>query len=306
MLTAETRALLALLRLKGVGRRRALTALPHSLPRDVDAGAVWEKLTGTVEREAFETAWTAAGDEAARHGDAGISIIGFHDEAYPQRLWEIPDPPAVLYVLGEVASLGRERASVGVIGTREPTPFGAGAAFQIGKRAADAGMVVVSGLARGCDIEAHRGCLDRQGQGVVVLAHGLDRLYPREHQTIADALRAHGGCLVSEYPCGVEPARHRFIERDRLQSGLSHGVVVVEAGLRSGTMHTVGFALQQMRRIACVVHPESLQGHPQTQGNRRLLERAEAEGLNDRQDVLAFLRRVSRGSAPRPKPLVIR
>ena len=181
-------------------------------------------------------------------------------------------------------------ASLAVVGTREPTKQGEEAAHRTARAAAEAGFAVVSGLARGCDTRAHEGCLGAGGVGVAVLAHGLDMVYPAENRDLAERLIKQGGCLVSEYPVGAKPAGPAFVERDRIQSGLSEAVLVIETGTRGGTMHTVKFARRQKRQIACIDYAEGrFFSGTNAEGNRRLLEDETVRPIRDGRTFTRFL-----------------
>ena len=187
----------------------------------------------------------------------GVKPIGFNDVSFPCRLKNIPDPPVVIYAKGNTSLLETGHA-VAVIGTRDPTTFGYEAGKRLSLRLAGEGFTVVSGLAIGCDTAGHEGCLDGNGLTIAVLAHGLDKVYPARNKELATRILEQSGLLVSEYPPGTPALSNYFIERDRLQSGLSDAVVVVETGIKSGTMHTVKFCIEQKRILACISHPPKL------------------------------------------------
>jgi DNA processing protein len=161
-------------------------------------------------------------------------------------------------------------------------------AERLASSAAISGFAIVSGLAHGCDTLAHKGCVDVGGVGVAVLAHGLDKVYPAANKSLAQKLLDCGGCLVSEYPLGMTPMKTAFAERDRLQSGLSDCVLVIETDVKGGTMHTVRFARQQDRLLACIDHPEAWWGQPKVQGNRQMIADRWAVPIADG-DALASL-----------------
>ncbi|MCH8275856.1 MAG: DNA-processing protein DprA, partial [Armatimonadetes bacterium] len=155
--------------------------------------------------------------------------------------------------------------------------------------AAEAGFAIVSGLAHGCDTYGHEGCLEGHGVAVGVLAHGLDRVYPAANRDLAERLLESGGCLVSEYPVGVRPMRAAFAERDRIQSGLSDGVLVIETDVKGGTMHTVRFSRDQGRPLACIDHPEKWLGEEKTMGNQKLIKDGWATPIPDGDALARFL-----------------
>ncbi len=225
-------------------------------------------------------------------GKAGAALILTGDPVFPKRLLIIPDPPLLLYVKGEVSLLSEERA-MAVIGTRRPSGYGLRAAGRVTAALVDHGYTIVSGLALGCDTAAHRACLDRGGRTVAVLPSGVDVPWPPRNRPLAEAILAKGGCIVSEYPPGEEPRRYTYVKRDRLQSGLSRGVVLIETDLQGGAMHTVRYARQQGRPVACVAsHPPRFRQMPGFEGNAKLLRDGEAVGLAQRGDLERFIRRV--------------
>ncbi len=223
--------------------------------------------------------------EAAARLD--LTIVSQGSKEYPSRLWSTPDPPIVLFIRGNADALHAE-LTVAVIGTREPSDWGAKVAERFGRRFAEAGCVVVSGLALGCDTKAHEGCIAVNGRTVAVLAHGLHTVSPAKNRKLADSIVEHHGCLVSEYPPGLRAMRSFFVERDRIQSGLSDAVVVVETDIKGGTMHTVAAARKQGRLLACVSHPPDHRDRPKTRGNKELLA-DDAFPLVDNGDLNSFL-----------------
>ncbi len=192
----------------------------------------------------------AAVEEASRTAEQQAVYLTPEDEAYPGRLLEIYDPPAVLWVRGDVRQLSR--AGIAVVGTRHPTPYGAGMAEVLSRDLARRGMVVMSGMARGVDTCAHKGALDAGGATVAVWGTGIDVIYPKENKKLAEQIVAQGGAVVSEFPLGTFPAPQNFPIRNRTLSGMSVGVLVVEAAEYSGTRITARCALEQGRDIYAV------------------------------------------------------
>ena len=178
-----------------------------------------------------------------------IETISRRHPAFPPLLAELHDPPASLFVRGEVKALSQP--GVAVVGARSCSAYGAQVARSVARDLAAAGLVVVSGLARGVDGEAHRGALEGGGKTVAVLGGGIDRDYPRSHAELARRIVA-AGAVVSEYPPGVEPAPWRFPARNRIIAGLALATVVVEARERSGALITADFALELGRDVFAV------------------------------------------------------
>jgi DNA processing protein len=177
----------------------------------------------------------------------GTRSIFYGDLHYPPLLGEITDPPLALFVRGSLPQPGTTVA--GIVGTRFPTGACREAAFRLGFELGRNGIVVVSGLARGIDREAHEGCEAAGGCSVAVLGNGIDMIYPPSSRDAAHALLARGGAIVSEYPPGVPPLRWHFPARNRIISGMSRGVVVVQAPERSGALFTAEYAAEQGRDL---------------------------------------------------------
>lgn len=206
----------------------------------------------------------------------GVQIITIEDSAYPDRLRAIADPPCVLYVRGKWPDFD-VTPGVSVVGTREATPYGQRMAQAIGGALAGAGFITVSGMARGSDAAAHRGALHGGGLTVAVLAGGVDICYPQENRGLmGDILLS--GALISEKPPGTPHKSEYFPHRNRIISGLSVAVVVVEAAARSGTAITAHHALDQGRDVYAV--PGAL-GARMSEGCNKLIERGEAALLSD-------------------------
>jgi DNA processing protein len=301
-------ALVALMKLKGVGRRAALQIVDGP-NRKIDLMSFREIVFSRADKARLSeseltSAWDRTEEQLEKGSAAGVQAFSYHDEEYPSRLRTIPDPPAVLFVRGNSKSLCTSK-SLAVVGTREPTPFGVKVARKSAQTAAEAGFTIVSGLAHGCDTYGHEGCLEGRGVGVAVMAHGLDRVYPAANRKLAEQLVEHGGCLVSEYPLGVTPFRAAFAERDRIQSGLSDGVLVIETDVKGGTMHTVRFSRDQKRPLACIVHPEKWQHEEKTKGNQQLIRDGWASPIPDGDALMLFLNRVTSASSPSPKVEVV-
>jgi DNA processing protein len=195
-------------------------------------------------------AHSAAVEEAARTAEQQATFLTPEDDAYPNRLLEIYDPPPVLWVRGDAGLL--QRIGIAVVGTRQPTPYGAGMAEVLSRDLARRGMVILSGMARGVDTFAHKGALDAGGATIAVWGTGIDVIYPKENKRLAEQIVAQGGAVVSEFPLGTFPAPQNFPIRNRTLSGMSVGVLVVEGGEYSGTRITARCALEQGRDVYAV------------------------------------------------------
>jgi DNA processing protein len=196
---------------------------------------------------------------------SGIDSIFYGDSSYPPQLAHIDDPPLTLFLRGKLPDSGS--ALAGIVGTRFPTGAAREAAFRLGFDCGREGIGVVSGLARGIDREAHEGSIAAAGISVAVLGNGIDDVYPVSSRPTARALLDRGGAILSEYPPGTPPLQHHFPARNRIISGLSRSVVVVQAPERSGALFTADFALQQGRDL--YVHSSGIGGKT-GEGTRRL------------------------------------
>jgi DNA processing protein len=192
----------------------------------------------------------AAEDELKRVAEAGGSLLTPEEEAYPERLREIYDPPSALWIRGDVSLLARP--GIAVVGTRQPSPYGAGMAELLSRDLANRRMVILSGMARGVDTAAHKGAIEAGGKTVAVWGTGIDVIYPKENKKLAEQIVATGGTIVSEYPLGTFPAPQNFPIRNRILSGMSVGVLVIEAAEYSGTRITARCAMEQNRDVYAV------------------------------------------------------
>ena len=182
--------------------------------------------------------------------ESGAKVIVPGDAEYPRRLLEIYDPPLVLYLKGSSEVI--DKPGIAIVGTRHPTPYGTGIAERLACDLAARGLVVFSGMARGIDTAAHRGALAGHGPTVAIWGTGIDEVYPKENRKIADQILASGGAILTEFPLGTFPAPQNFPIRNRIISGISIGVLVIEAGEFSGTRVTARCALEQAREVFAV------------------------------------------------------
>jgi DNA processing protein len=240
-----TRIARAMARL-GAGSGGAERVFEASLTELEGAGLPARAAQFVFEGRAFE----AAEDEAKRVAETGGFFLTREDEAYPGRLLEIYDPPAVLWIRGSAALLARP--GIAVVGTRQPSPYGTGMGEMLARDLANRGLVIFSGMARGVDSAAHKGALDAGRKTVAVWGTGIDVVYPKENKKLAERIVESGGTIVSEFPLGTFPAPQNFPLRNRILSGMSIGVLVVEAGEYSGTRITARCAMEQNRDVYAV------------------------------------------------------
>ncbi len=226
--------------------QRILLAKSHELrgvegigPEIADAIAHWERHVDLAA-------------ELARIADFGAHVITQADAVYPPLLREIHNPPIVLYVWGEL--LEQDRHAISIVGSRKTSHYGLECAKKLSYQLAYAGLTVVSGMARGIDTAAHQGALAAKGRTVAVLGSGLGCLYPPENQALAEKI-ATSGAVVTEFPMSVAPDTQTFPQRNRIVSGWSDGLLVIEAGLKSGALITAGQAAEQGRSLYVVPGP---------------------------------------------------
>lgn len=211
----------------------------------------------------------------------GFRLIPLTHADYPSLLREIPDPPPLLYVSGDLAPCERP---IAVVGSRNATGYGVAMAQQLGSDLASLGFSVVSGMALGIDAAAHEGALSRRGRTVAVLGSGLANIYPPQHQRLFERISA-GGAVLSEFPLRAEPEAHHFPIRNRIISGMSLGTVVVEASKNSGSLITARLAAEQNREVFAV--PGSIQSFKST-GTHTLIKQG-AKLVENAQDIVSEL-----------------
>ena len=233
-------------------------SLPERLAR-AGAGADVIRAIGSFRR------WAEVDEELRRASDLGVALVSIEEERYPVGLRFIHDPPPVLYVRGRIDRADLE--AIAIVGSRSASPYGIASADRLARELAACGVTVVSGLAIGIDAAAHRGALAAGGRTIAVLGCGIDQVYPSRHGKLAAAV-AEAGAVVSELPIGTPPEAHQFPRRNRIVAGLSLGVVVVEAGERSGSLITARLALEQGRDVLAV--PGEI-GLERTRGPHRLI-----------------------------------
>lgn len=255
----DLRDLVLLTMVPGVGPQTCRSLLAHfgSATAALDAGTSALKRAAGVGPKLAEA---IAGARLAYDVDAelaacqlaGVRVLALGSEAYPEPLSRVPDPPPLLYVRGTLEP--RDALAIGMVGARRCTPYGMRIAERLASGLARVGITVVSGLARGIDAAAHRGALKAGGRTLAVVANGLSSIYPPEHDELAGEV-AGAGAVLTEFPMAQEPLAGLFPQRNRVISGLSLGVVVVEAAPRSGSLATARHAMEQNREVYAVPGP---------------------------------------------------
>ena len=247
---------LALALAPGMGPTRTLRAIRRMGAPERLWGASLTELEGAglpaaAAQFCFDGRGRRAAEEEMRHvHEHGAALVTPDTDAYPGPLLEIFDPPSILWVRGNVEALSLP--GIAVVGTRQPTPYGAGMAEMLSRDLARRGVAIFSGMARGVDTAAHKGALEAGGTTVAVWGTGIDVIYPKENKRLAEQIVASGGAVVSEFPIGTFPAPQNFPIRNRTLSGMSVGVLVIEAAEYSGTRITARCAIEQSRDIYAV------------------------------------------------------
>ena len=240
----------------GLGPTKARRLVEHfGTPEAVFRASLTElESTGipAVSAQSLATGKSAelAREEIATAAAAGVTMLSMDDPSYPPRLKEIYDPPLILRVRGNPEVL--TKPGIAMVGTRHPTPYGSGMAERLACDLAAQGLVIISGMARGVDTASHRGAISAKGKTVAVFGTGVDVIYPKENSRLSEQILALGGALISEFPLGTFAAPQNFPIRNRIISGMSVGVLVVEAAEYSGTRITARCALEQNRDVFAV------------------------------------------------------
>lgn len=283
----ELRACLALRHTKGLGARTWKRLLTEwgSAAEAVSRCKLWSArglTSARVQAEFQGGSWRAGAENEERAARAvGCELVFWRD--YPECLRQIPDPPLFLYCWGDVSLLARP--CVAVVGSRQASRYGLDMAAVIARDLGQAGICVVSGMALGIDAAAHSGALESVGSTIAVLGTGIDLVYPASNTRLRDAI-AERGLLVSEFPPGTRPDGPNFPHRNRIVSGLSLGVLVVEGALGSGSLVTAGLALRQNREVFALPGPANMKTY---QGCHRLI-REGACLVQGAEDILCELK----------------
>jgi len=227
--------------------------------------------------------WQAIEKDIAWQQHPQNTILTWRHDNYPKLLREITSTPPILFIKGQVEALSQSQLAV--VGSRYPTVTGKEIAYQFAEYLAKNGLTITSGLALGIDSASHQGALAAKGKTVAVVGTGLDRIYPARNKGLAEQIIEHGGAIVSEFPLGVPPVAENFPRRNRIISGLSTGVMVVEAALQSGSLITARYALEQGREVFAV--PGSIH-NPLTRGCHALIKQG-AKLVEKASDILEEL-----------------
>jgi DNA processing protein len=299
LIMTETEALIALNMLPKIGPVRARRLMERcggaaaclragkDLLREVNG--IGEETAGIIRD--WEQQTDLPGElERIRRG--GYSILTDHDEAWPENFRQMPDAPLLLYVWGKVEP--RDRTAIGVVGSRRATSYGLTCAKKFSFQLAHAGVTVLSGMARGIDTAAHEGAVAAKGRTIAVIGSGLGKLYPPENKALCERIAAGHGAVVSEFPVLTEPDKQTFPQRNRIVSGWSQGILVVEAPSWSGALITANNAAEQGRTVYAIPGPID---RPSSAGCNKLIQNG-ARLVLDASDILDDM------NALLPEPLI--
>jgi DNA processing protein len=209
---------------------KSVEKVGDKMAKGIKSFSGWEALEGNLRRLAAE----------------GVGVVSYDSDEYPEMLGHIQDSPVILYIKGDIKK--DDKYAIAIVGTRKPTPYGRSVTESMASELADMGFTVVSGLARGIDSSAHVGALNAGGRSIGVLGSGIDVPYPPENKGLMEKVSG-SGCVMTEFPPGTSPNRENFPRRNRIISGLSLGVLVVEAQADSGSLITAGCALEQGKEV---------------------------------------------------------
>ena len=275
----------------GIGPRSAAMLLERFGSAEAVFNATRAELEGvrlraeTIESIRSRDLLETAAQEIERVRQLNADVLLLDDGTYPSLLREIFDPPITLYVKGAWETC-LDAPCVAVVGSRRCSTYGQNAALMLARDLASRGLTIISGLARGIDAAAHRGALEAGGRTVAVMGTGLDQIYPRDHRKLAEEILAAGGAIVSEFPLATPPAPQNFPYRNRVISGLSLGVLLVEAAENSGSLITARMAMEQNREVWAV--PGNITSR-NSFGTNYLIKGAGAKLIQQWQDVATEL-----------------
>lgn len=214
-----------------------------------------------------------------------INTVDILSSNFPSNLRNIPNAPVILFYKGNYESI-INKDCVAVIGSRNADEKGLESSYRLGSILSRENYSIVSGLALGCDEMAHKGCLDVGGNTIAVMPCGLDNVYPKKNYNLAENILNNKGCLISEYPIGYKSFKNSFVERDRIQSGLSLATIVAQSDINSGTMHTVNFTLEQNRILGCLDMKSSL--------NRKIIDENKGIVISNDYDISEINKKIKK------------
>lgn len=291
------RLILTLLNIKGLGRKTVNKILQWKIPdslREEDLLEFLNKSKNYIKRmpkidlEDIKLSKKKSDYIIEKCKEKDIKIITILDNNLPEKLKEIEDNPVLLYYKGNIDLINKK--SIAIIGTRRPTSHGEKIAYKLGEVLSQRDFIIVSGLALGCDTCAHLSCVNNYQKTIAVLPSPIDNIYPTTNIKLAEEIIKNNGCIISEYPPEEKILKGYFVERDRLESALSEGIIVVETGIKGGTIHTVNYGFNQGKVVACYKHGEKYKDV--AKGNRELLKDNRVYSIHDKKSLENFLEKL--------------
>lgn len=305
MTQIDHRTIIALSSVKGVGPKKLMAMVEHLKDNRINIDC-WEDLyeflseyaptSVKVSEDIAQDAFMNARKIMYESERLGIGILTYYDDEYPESLRHTTtedgklDPPLILYYKGNLDAL--KKPGIAIIGTRNPTVEALVSGQDLSASIASLGYNIVSGLAIGCDTLAHVGALHANGTTTVFLAHGLDTIYPVENTRLAMLIEKNGGLLLSEYPVGTKCNAYRLVARDRLQAGLAKATVVIQTGVKGGTMHAVNSTLAAGKPLLAMRFEDHVMNHTSSAGNVFLINKG-AHPLYKNTDLKALFDKIA-------------
>ena len=294
--------ILLLKSIDGLGKK-ALSSININELKDVDENSIWyyidnlkinnRRIKPPEKIEQKQELVQTVKYKIKKTRDLGISIITKNDSNYPEKMLRLNYPPAILFAQGNIKNLAKR--GVAVIGSRTPSKLGMLVAKRFGEFLSERGFSVISGLANGCDAAAHEGALSKSGITIAVMPSPLDNIYPKTNIDLYKKIISSDGCTISEYAIGEKIHKSNFIERDLLQCALSDGIIVAEAGEKSGTMHAVNGGVSLNMPIGCFDFTDNhYMNFKQSSGNKMLITSNKAISLCETKSIEEFLKKCTK------------
>ncbi|MGG7060152.1 DNA-processing protein DprA [Clostridium nigeriense] len=287
----NTRLIITLLNIPRVGKKTTNKLLKFELPKQLNILQIKElfirakhlnKEINIPSNESIEEGIKKAEKIIEKSNKLNIGYITILDKEFPQKLKFIKNPPPIIYYKGNKECIFNDK-SIAIIGSRKANEHSLKVSYRLAEIFTSDEFIIISGLAKGCDEFAHKGCINSKGKTIAVLPCGLDTIYPKSNEFLADEILKYDGCLISEYQVDTEVQKNNLIERDRIQSALSQCVLIVEASIDSGTMHTANYAIEQNKILACYQNPNIL--NINMGGNEKLIKENKAIIISNKNEI---------------------
>lgn len=279
--------------IKGIGSIKIRNIIENNtMPRDMDEVQDWLKLVLSKEsvhiknmtNEQFKSILENVNKIKEGSIKNNIRMVSILDNKYPKLLKDINNAPTILFYKGNYECLMNENI-VAIVGTRNPTENGTRVSYKTSEYFANLGYSIVSGLAVGCDTYAHKAAIDYKKSTIAVMPCGLDSIVPKVNNNLANNILESGGCLVSEYECGSTVSKYNYVNRNRIQSGLSKAIIVIETSEKGGTIETVNFGMKQNKIIACY---DCDKDYEEIRGNKKFIKQGKAFSYKTLNDLITI------------------